>query len=94
MEKWIFHHKVSQLDLKTADRSVAQYDDLKEFRDLLRKFFMKYQEESVPNLLKLIHNLDAALIQKQKQEFQRLPLHQKLIKRIIGNHWSIEKYKV
>lgn len=93
-EKWIFHHKLQKLNVRTAEEVIAQYNDLKEFRELLRKFFSKYQEESVPNQLKLIHHLDAALIQKQKKEFQKLPLHQKLYRRITGKHWSIEKYKV
>lgn len=93
-EKWLFHHKLQKLNVRTAEESITQYDDLKEFRNLLRKFFTKYQEESVPNQLKLIHHLDAALIQKQKKEFQNLPLHQKLLKRITGKHWSIERYKV
>jgi hypothetical protein len=92
-EKWAFHDYLGgRQAVKTADHAIAQYDDLREFRNLLRKFFTKYQEESVPNQLKLIQNFDAAIIQEQKRDFQKLPLYRKLLKRITGKHWSIEEY--
>jgi hypothetical protein len=93
VEKWIFHHKLQEVNVRTAERAIAQYDDLKEFRNLLRKFFTKYQEESVPNQLKLIHHIDAALIQQQKKAFDQLPVLQKFLKRISGKHWQISQYE-
>lgn len=92
-EKWAFHDYLAGQTVKTADHAIAQYDGLLEFRNLLRKFFTKYQEESVPNQLKLIQNFDAAIIQEQKRDFQKLPLYRKLLKRITGRHWSIEEYE-
>jgi hypothetical protein len=92
-EKFLLHHQLQQLNVKTADHAIAQYDDLKEFRDLLRKFFSKYQEESVPNQVKLASHTDAALIQQQKKEFNELPMLQKLMKRISGKHWNIRQYE-
>jgi hypothetical protein len=94
VEKWLLHSNLQGLNVRTAGHVIAQYDDLKEFGNLLRKFFTKYQEESVPNQLKLIQHFDAAMIQQQKKAFQSLPFHQKLLKRLTGQHWSIEKYKV
>jgi hypothetical protein len=92
-EKWVFHYRFGQPSLKTAGHAIAQYDDLKEFRHLLRKFFVKYQEESVPNQLKLIHHFDAAMIQQQKIDWQKLPLYQQLYRRIKGKHWSFRAYE-
>jgi hypothetical protein len=92
-EKWAFHAYLGSQTVKTADHAIAQYDGLQEFRNLLRKFFTKYQEESVPNQLKLIQNFDAAIIQEQKRDFQKLPLYRKLLKRLTGKHWSIEEYE-
>ena len=92
-EKWAFHDHLGGQTVKTADHAIAQYDGLLEFRNLLRKFFTKYHEESVPNQLKLIQNFDAAIIQEQKRDFQKLPFYRKLLKRITGKHWSIEEYE-
>ncbi|MGZ8538321.1 MAG: hypothetical protein ACXWV9_08670, partial [Flavisolibacter sp.] len=68
---------------------VAQYDDLKEFRLLLRDFFKKYQEESVPNQVKLMHSIDALQIQEEKNKFKNLPLFQRLMKKMVGKGWDI-----
>jgi hypothetical protein len=92
-EKWAFHDYLGGKTVKTTDHAIVQYDGLPEFRNLLRKFFTKYQEESVPNQLKLIQNFDASLIQEQKRDFQKLPLYRKLLKRITGKHWSIGEYE-
>ena len=70
---------------------VAQYDDLKEFRQLLRDFFKKYQEESVPNQVKLMHSIDAMQIQEEKNKFKNLPLLQRLMRKMMGKGWSIGK---
>jgi hypothetical protein len=93
VEKWIFHHKMQDGNVRTAEQAIAQYDDLKEFRNLLRKFFTRHQEESVSNQLKLIHHIDASLIQQQKKAFNELPLIKKLLKRISGRHWKISQYE-
>ena len=71
---------------------VAQYDDLKEFRILLRDFFKKYQEESVPNQVKLMHSIDAIKLQEEKNKFNNLPLLQRLMKKMMGKGWSISKH--
>lgn len=92
-EKWAFHYSLSNQAIKTADHAIAQYDGLREFRSLLRKFFIKYQEESVPNQLKLIQNFDAAMIQEKKRDFQKLPFYRKLLQRLTGKHWSMRRYE-
>lgn len=76
------------------DKAVESYKNLKEFNILLKDFFKRYQEESVPNQVKLIHNIDAKKIEKEKNAFERLPLASKLFRRIIGRGWNISNYMV
>lgn len=71
---------------------IAEYDDLKEFRHLLNGFFKKYQEESVPNQVKLMHSIDALQILEEKNRFKKLPVLQRVMKKIMGKGWSIEKH--
>lgn len=81
-------------DLKTFDEGLASYKNLKEFKTLLKAFFDRYQEESVPNQVKLIHNIDAKKIEAQKKEFESLPLAAKWFKKITGKGWRISNYQV
>lgn len=76
------------------DKGIERYNNLKEFRILLKDFFRRYQEESVPNQVKLIHNIDAKEIEKQKINFENLPLTSKWFKKIVGKGWNISNYMV
>lgn len=76
------------------EKSIKSYQDLKEFRILLKDFLGRYQEESVPNQVKLIHNIDAKEIEKQKIEFERLPLASKWLRKLMGKGWNISNYLV
>lgn len=76
------------------DKSMASYKNLKEFKLLLKDFLGRYQEESVPNQVKLIHNIDAKEIEKEKNEFERLPLASKWLRKIMGKGWNIYNYQV
>jgi hypothetical protein len=75
------------------DEAIRRYDDLKEFRILLRNFFGRYQEESVPNQIKLIHHIDAKKIEEQKKQFEQLPLASRWLKKLMGKGWSIANYQ-
>ena len=82
------------VNTQNINEFVAQYDDLKEFRNLLRDFFKKYQEESVPNQVKLMHSIDALKLQEEKNKFNNLPLVQRLMKKMLGKGWSIKQGKL
>jgi hypothetical protein len=84
-------YPVKQVD---DDAGIECYRNLKELRILLKDFFGRYQEESVPNQVKLIHNIDAKEIEKQKNKFESLPLASKWFQKLIGKGWSIHNYKV
>lgn len=79
--------------IKTANRYIAHYWNLKEFRLLLKKFFQANAEESVPNLIKKLHRLDASAIQEEKNAFERLPFLQKLLRNVSGKSWKIAQYE-
>lgn len=92
-----YTYPVSEIDECFApgagtEGSTVSYRNLKEFRILLREFFRRYQEESVPNQVKLVHNLNAKEIERQKDEFERLPFAEKWWRKIIGRGWSISRY--
>jgi hypothetical protein len=78
--------------VKESDQQVAHYWNLKEFRKILNVFFKKNEEESIPNLVKLVHPLNAATILKQKNEYESLPLLKRWLNTITGKSWSIHQY--
>jgi len=92
----ILHFEPDTYPVKEVEdeKSVACYKDLKEFKILLKDFFGRYQEESVPNQVKLIHNVDAKEIEKQKNSFERLPLASKWFRKFVGKGWNISDYMV
>lgn len=77
----------------STDGHIASYPGFRDFRALLRDFFRRYQEESVPNQVKLLHPIDATGIRADKQAFLQLPLHRRLLRTITGKGWSISRYK-
>jgi hypothetical protein len=59
---------------------------------LLNRFFGRYQEESIPNQVKLMHYIDAKKIQEQKMRFRKLPVVSRLIRKVLGTGWTISNY--
>jgi hypothetical protein len=74
--------------------SVQSYKGFNEFRLLLKDFFGRYQEESVPNQLKLIRNVDPKRIEREKKRFQTLPFASKWFQKMTGKGWNISNYLV
>jgi hypothetical protein len=79
--------------VKTAGHLVAHYQNLKEFRHLLQKFFLTNAEESIPNLRKKLHTIDAKAIQEEKNAYESLSFFQKIGKRLSGKAWKIAQYE-
>jgi len=75
------------------DDYMAHYPNLKEFDELLADFFTRYQEESVPNQVKLMHPINAADIEAEKTRFLQLPLTTRLLKKLTGRGWRIGNYR-
>ncbi|MFL5789243.1 MAG: hypothetical protein ACJ748_14380 [Flavisolibacter sp.] len=87
---YCFQKKAKVVDSKEY---IIHYWNLKEFRRLLNLFFTKYEEESIPNLVKLVNHLDARTIQNEKTEFEKLPLVVKLVHSLTGKKWNIRQYE-
>jgi hypothetical protein len=79
--------------IKAADHLIAHYWNLKEFRQLLQKFFVTNAEESIPNLIKKLHAIDAMAIQEEKNAYEQLPFLQKLARKLLGKAWKIAHYE-
>ncbi|HVG40401.1 MAG TPA: hypothetical protein VM888_02225 [Chitinophagaceae bacterium] len=79
--------------IKSAKEHVAHYWNLKEFRALLRSFFKKNEEESIPNLVKAVHKLDAKQMEREKEAYDDLPLWKRLMATLSGTNWNIKKYE-
>lgn len=80
-------------EIKNADFAIAHYWNLKEFRQLLSIFFAKNLEESIPNLVKKVHHINALNIQDDKTIYKRLPFFQRFLKNLSGSAWHIEQYE-
>jgi len=85
-------YPVKEVDDKT--KGVESYKGLQEFKILLKDFFGRYQEESVPNQVKLLRNINAKDIEREKNKFENLPLASKLFRKMIGKGWHISNYLV
>ncbi len=79
--------------VKSCDKSISCYQDHKSLLHLLRSFFDKNAEESVPNLVKALHKVDIEHIWKKKLEFDSLPLYQKWMNTLTGKGWNIKSFE-
>jgi len=95
--KNVLYFKSDEYPVKAVDdqtKSVESYKGLQEFKILLKDFFGRYQEESIPNQVKLIRNINAKEIETEKNKFESLPLASKLFRKMIGKGWNISNYLV
>jgi hypothetical protein len=73
--------------------SLVTYDNLEEISDLLEVFFTKNQEESIPNLVKLVQHIDVVKIRLHKTQYQKQPFYKKWVAKLRGKGWSIQQYE-
>jgi hypothetical protein len=76
-----------------AENEIVSYRRFPEFKKLLQLFFLKNEEESIPNLVKLVHHLDAKRIEKEKMTYESLPFFKKLLHSVTGKAWSVRRYQ-
>lgn len=77
---------------ENSEGTIAVYENFPEFYSLLRQFFKKNYEESIPNLVKRAHAIDAKQIEAEKKKFLELPRLSRWIKTITGRGWSINNH--
>jgi hypothetical protein len=92
-EAFTFSYSTSEYSRETTEKEFACYRHFPEFKNLLETFFKRNEEESIPNLVKLVHHLDAVTIEKEKLRYQSLPFFKKMIQSIIGKAWSLRRYQ-
>jgi len=93
----VLYFNSNEYPVKEVDdqgKNVECYKGLQEFKILLKDFFGRYQEESIPNQVKLIRNINAKEIETEKNKFESLPLASKLFRKMIGKGWNISNYLV
>ena len=80
-------------EVHTCDNFISHYGKLEEFKQLLNRFFKKNEEESIPNLVKLVRHLNAATIQKEKAAYEAMPFYKKWLQVLTGKNWNIKQYQ-
>ena len=78
-------------EVRSARDFISHYRDFPEFNQLLREFFERYQEESIPNLIKLIAPIDPNRLKAQKAAFDRLPFYVRWARQLMGKGWMARK---
>ncbi len=80
-------------NVTSSKNEIVHYWNLKEFSFLLKVYFDRNEEESIPNLVKLLPDIDPASIQVQKLTYQKLPLLKKWMYAVRGKKWSIKTFE-
>lgn len=76
----------------TADYFI-NYEDVKEMAPLLKTFFSRNEEESLPNLVKKAHAIDANAIRKEVAGARNAPLLQKWWNNLLGRNPVLQRYQ-
>ena len=77
---------------ETAEEYIAHYYPYPEFDAWLRYFFKRYQEESVPNQVKLLQHIDARTIASDRNRFLKQPVYTRILQRLTGKAWNLSRY--
>ncbi|GAC1417596.1 MAG: hypothetical protein NVS9B7_08970 [Flavisolibacter sp.] len=80
-------------NVTSSKNEIVHYWNLKEFSLLLKVFFANNEEESIPNLVKLLPHLDPASIQEKKLAYQKLPFFKKWLYVVKGKKWTIKTFE-
>ncbi|RFM30461.1 hypothetical protein [Deminuibacter soli] len=96
VEQFSFCYSFQQkgIAIKEAADQVFHYWDLKEFRDLLQRFFEKYTGNTVDALAAKSADILPAAIVTDKRLYNNRNTLQKLISNIGGKAWTIDRYTV
>lgn len=92
-EAFAFTYASKEYKRQTSEKQIVSYRKFPEFKNLLQVFFKKNEEESIPNLVKMVHHLDAVAIEKDKATYEQLPFFKKLLHSVTGKAWSLRRYQ-
>ena len=85
-------YDADQVKTGQQPKGFEKHSDIKDFPLLLKRFFKKYGEESVPNLVKLSSAIDLQKIREQKTQYEQLSLLRRLTKKVMGKGWNIADF--
>ena len=83
----------SNSGVQIMDNQIISYHNFPQFKNLLQLFFKKNEEESIPNLVKLAHHIDAKTILQEKKYYDSQPFVKKLLSALTGKAWSVRQYQ-
>jgi hypothetical protein len=92
-EEFACTYYASNEAVQTVENTISSYRNFSEFKNLLRLFFKKNEEENIPNLVKLVNHIDAETILHEKNQYNSQPFVKKLISTLSGKAWSVRKYQ-
>jgi len=62
-------------------------------KELISYFFQHNEEESIPNLVKLIHLFDLDQVEQEYISYSKQPFYKRWLANVLGIGWSLDKYK-
>jgi hypothetical protein len=92
-EEFACNYYASDAAVETLENKATSYRNFHQFKNLLRLFFEKNQEENIPNLVKLMHHIDAQTILQEKKQYDSQPFVKKLLSALAGKAWSVRRYQ-
>lgn len=92
-EDFALTYYTSNTPVQTVEDKMISYRHFPQFKNLLRLFFKKNEEENIPNLVKLVHHIDAKTILKEKTRYDSQPFVKKLLSSLTGKAWSVRQYQ-
>ena len=93
IESWALQEAFDTAKSNASWSSFATYQSSAAFKELLPVFFQRNAEESIPNLVKLVHHLNAQQIQQEEEQYQQQAFYKKWLDKFTGKGWSTERYK-
>jgi hypothetical protein len=92
-EEFACTYYTTNVTVQTIQDVIASYNRFPEFKRLLQLFFKKNEEENIPNLVKLVHNIDPQTILQDKKQYDSQPFVKKLLSVLAGKAWSVRQYQ-
>ena len=93
LEEFACSYFASNVQVQTVQNGVTNYRGFPQFKKLLQLFFEKNEEESIPNLVKLVHHIDAQIILQEKNRYDSQPFVKKILSALSGKAWSVRQYQ-
>ena len=75
------------------ENTINSYRNFPAFKKLLQAFFARNEEESIPNLVKMVYHLDAETVLQEKNKYDSQPFVKRILSVLSGKAWSVRQYQ-